>query len=65
MSRAAVAELVDRGLLRPAGPAPHHYVFAPGSLAGSRLTGQPGSGSERVVTRASATSRSRVLVSRL
>jgi hypothetical protein len=27
---AAVAELVTRGLLRPAGAAPHHYVFTPG-----------------------------------
>jgi hypothetical protein len=27
---AAVADLVDHGLLRPAGPAPHHYVFSPG-----------------------------------
>ena len=26
----ALAELVRRGLLRPAGHAPHHYVFAPG-----------------------------------
>lgn len=27
---ASLAELVRRGLLRPAGPAPHHYLFAPG-----------------------------------
>jgi hypothetical protein len=27
---AALGELVRRGLLRPAGQAPHHYVFAPG-----------------------------------
>ncbi len=34
---AALGELVRRGLLRPAGHAPHHYVFAPGRwpVAGS------------------------------